>query len=156
MSKTDAGEKLVASNRRAHHNFDILETHEAGLVLQGTEVKSLRESRADLKESYARIDGNEAWLLGLHISPYAQGNRANHDPLRPRKLLLHRGELNRLLGKIMEKGLTLVPLRLYFKQGRAKVELGLARGRKTLDKRHAIREREEQREVSRALRERSR
>ena len=156
MSKPGAGEKLVASNRKAHHNFDILETHEAGLVLRGTEVKSLRESRADLKESYARIDGNEAWLLGLHISPYAQGNRANHEPLRPRKLLLHRGELNRLLGKIMEKGLTLVPLRLYFKQGRAKVEIGLARGRKTLDKRHAIREREEQREVSRALRERTR
>ncbi|HEY7138604.1 MAG TPA: SsrA-binding protein SmpB [Methylomirabilota bacterium] len=156
MSKTGAGEKLVASNRRAHHNFDILETHEAGLVLQGTEVKSLRDSRADLKESYARIEGTEAWLLGLHISPYAQGNRANHDPLRPRKLLLHRGEINRLLGKIMEKGLTLVPLRLYFKQGRAKVELGLARGRKTLDKRHAIREREETREVQRALRERAR
>jgi SsrA-binding protein len=156
VSKPGAGEKLVASNRRAHHNFDILETHEAGLVLQGTEVKSLRDSRADLKESYARIDGNEAWLLGLHISPYAQGNRANHDPLRPRKLLLHRGEINRLLGKIMEKGLTLVPLRLYFKQGRAKVELGLARGRKTLDKRHAIREREETREVQRALRERTR
>ena len=156
MSRTGAGEKLVASNRRAHHDFDILETHEAGLVLRGTEVKALRDSRADLKESYARIEGNEAWLLGLHISPYAQGNRANHDPLRPRKLLLHRGELNRLLGKIMEKGLTLVPLRLYFKQGRAKVELGLARGRKTLDKRHAIREREEQREVHRALRERTR
>lgn len=156
MTKPDAGEKLVASNRRAYHNFDILETHEAGLVLQGTEVKSLRASRADLKESYARIDGNEAWLLGLHISPYAQGNRANHDPLRPRKLLLHRGELNRLLGKIMEKGLTLIPLRLYFKQGRAKVEIGLARGRKTLDKRHAIREREETREVQRALRERTR
>ena len=156
MSKPAAGEKLVASNRRAHHNFEILETHEAGLVLQGTEVKSLRDSRADLKESYARIDRNEAWLLGLHISPYAQGNRANHDPLRPRKLLLHRGELNRLLGKIMERGLTLVPLRLYFKQGRAKVELGLARGRKTLDKRHAIREREETREVQRALRERTR
>jgi SsrA-binding protein len=156
VSKIGAGEKLVASNRRAHHNFDILETHEAGLVLQGTEVKSLRDSRADLKESYARIEGNEAWLVGLHISPYAQGNRANHDPLRPRKLLLHRGEINRLLGKIMEKGLTLVPLRLYFKQGRAKVELGLARGRKTLDKRHAIREREERREVARALRERTR
>ena len=156
MGKSGAGEKLVASNRRAHHNFDILETHEAGLVLQGTEVKSLRDSRADLKESYARIDGNEAWLLGLHISPYAQGNRANHDPLRPRKLLLHRGEINRLLGKIMEKGLTLVPLRLYFKQGRAKVELGLARGRKTLDKRQAIREREERREVARAIRERAR
>jgi SsrA-binding protein len=156
VSKIGTGEKLVASNRRAHHNFDILETHEAGLVLQGTEVKSLRDSRADLKESYARIEGNEAWLVGLHISPYAQGNRANHDPLRPRKLLLHRGEINRLLGKIMEKGLTLVPLRLYFKQGRAKVELGLARGRKTLDKRHAIREREERREVARALRERTR
>ena len=156
MSKPGAGEKLVASNRRAHHDFDILETHEAGLVLQGTEVKSLRDSRADLKESYARIEGNEAWLLGLHISPYAQGNRANHDPLRPRKLLLHRGEINRLLGKIMEKGLTLVPLRLYFKQGRAKVELGLARGRKTLDKRQAIREREERREVARAIREQAR
>jgi SsrA-binding protein len=156
VRKSDGGEKLVASNRRAHHNFEILETHEAGLVLQGTEVKSLRASRADLKESYARIDGTEAWLLGLHISPYAQGNRANHEPLRPRKLLLHRGEINRLLGKIMEKGLTLVPLRLYFKQGRAKVELGLARGRKTLDKRHAIREREETREVQRALRERTR
>ena len=156
MSRTGAGEKLVASNRRAHHNFEILETHEAGLVLQGTEVKSLRDSRADLKESYARIEGSEAWLVGLHISPYAQGNRANHDPLRPRKLLLHRGEINRLLGKIMEKGLTLVPLRLYFKGGRAKVELGLARGRKTLDKRHAIREREERREVARALRERTR
>jgi SsrA-binding protein len=156
VSKPGAGEKLVASNRRAHHDFDILETHEAGLVLQGTEVKSLRDSRADLKESYARIDRNEAWLLGLHISPYAQGNRANHDPLRPRKLLLHRGEINRLLGKIMEKGLTLVPLRLYFKHGRAKVELGLARGRKTLDKRQAIREREERREVARALRERVR
>jgi len=156
VSRPSAGEKLVASNRRAHHDFDILETHEAGLVLQGTEVKSLRDSRADLKESYARIEGNEAWLLGLHISPYAQGNRANHDPLRPRKLLLHRGEINRLLGKIMEKGLTLVPLRLYFKQGRAKVELGLARGRKTLDKRQAIREREERREVARAIRERAR
>jgi SsrA-binding protein len=156
VSKPGAGEKLVASNRRAHHNFDILETHEAGLVLQGTEVKSLRGSHADLKESYARIDGNEAWLVGLHISPYAQGNRANHDPLRPRKLLLHRAEINRLVGKIMEKGLTLVPLRLYFKEGRAKVELGLARGRKTLDKRHAIREREETREVHRALRERTR
>jgi len=156
VRNSDGGEKLVASNRRAHHNFEILETLEVGLVLQGTEVKSLRESRADLKESYAKIEGTEAWLLGLHISPYAQGNRANHEPLRPRKLLLHRGEINRLLGKIMEKGLTLIPLRLYFKQGRAKVEIGLARGRKTLDKRHAIREREETREVQRALRERTR
>jgi SsrA-binding protein len=150
------GEKLIASNRRARHEFEILETHEAGLVLRGTEVKALREGRADLKESYARIEGEEAWLLGCHISPYAQGNRANHDPLRPRKLLLHRSEIHRLLGRVMEKGLTLVPLRLYFKEGRAKVEIGLARGRKTRDKRQAIREREERREMDRAIRERVR
>ena len=147
---------LIASNRKAYHNFDILDTFEAGLVLRGTEVKALRAGRADLKESYARIEGEEAWLMGCHVSPYAQGNRANHEPLRPRKLLLHRAEINRLLGRIMEKGLTLVPLRLYFKRGRVKVELGLARGRKTLDKRHAIREREEQREMQRAVRERTR
>jgi len=149
-------EQLIASNRKAHHNFDILETYEAGLVLRGTEVKALRGGRADLKESYARIEGGEAWLVGCHISPYAQGNRANHDPLRPRKLLLHRAQIGRLLGKIMEKGLTLVPLRLYFKEGRAKVELGLARGRKTLDKRHVIREREERRELDREVRARVR
>jgi SsrA-binding protein len=151
-----SGEKLIASNRRAHHDFEVLETHEAGLVLRGTEVKALRAGRADLKESYARIDGGEAWLLGCHISPYAQGNRANHDPLRPRKLLLHRGELNRLLGRVMEKGLTLVPLRLYFKHGRAKIEVGLARGRKIRDKRQVIREREERREMDREMRERAR
>jgi SsrA-binding protein len=151
-----APERLIASNRKAHHDFEILETYEAGLVLRGTEVKALRDGRADLKESYARVEGDEAWLLGCHISPYAQGNRANHDPLRPRKLLLHRAEINRLLGKIMERGLTLVPLRLYFKQGRAKVALGLARGRKLLDKRHVIREREERREMARALRARAR
>jgi SsrA-binding protein len=148
-------EKLIASNRKAHHNFEILETYEAGLVLRGTEVKALRDGRADLKESYARIEREEAWLLGCHISPYAQGNRANHDPLRSRKLLLHRGEISRLLGKIMERGLTLVPLRLYFKEGRVKVELGLARGRKTLDKRQVIREREERREMDREIRARS-
>ncbi len=149
-------EKLVASNRKARHAYDILETYEAGLVLRGTEVKALRAGRADLKQSYARIEGEEAWLLGCHISPYAQGNRWNHDPLRPRKLLLHRAELRRLLGKVMEKGLTLVPLSLYFRRGRAKVELGLARGRKLLDKRHVIREREERREMDRALRARVR
>jgi len=149
-------EKLIASNRKAHHDYDILEIYEAGLVLRGTEVKSLRDGRADLKDSYARIEREEAWLLGCHISPYTQGNRANHDPDRPRKLLLHRGEINRLLGKIMEKGLTLVPLRLYFKSGRVKVEMGLARGRKLLDKRYVIREREARREMDRAVRERSR
>jgi len=149
-------EKVLASNRRARHDYDILETYEAGLVLRGTEVKSLRQGRADLKESYARVEGGEAWLVGCHISPYVQGNRANHDPLRPRKLLLHHAQIRRLLGKIMEKGLTLVPLRLYFREGRVKVELGLARGRKLLDKRQAIREREERREVDRTLRERVR
>jgi SsrA-binding protein len=150
----DSPEKLIASNRKAHHNFEILDKYEAGLVLRGTEVKALRDGRADLKESYARIEREEAWLIGCHISPYAQGNRANHDPLRPRKLLLHKSEISRLLGKIMEKGLTLVPLRLYFKEGRVKVELGLARGRKTLDKRQVIREREERREMDRAVRAR--
>ncbi len=149
-------EKLIASNRRARHNFDILEMYEAGLVLLGTEVKALRDGRADLKESYARVEGNEAWLIGCHISPYAQGNRANHDPLRPRKLLLHRREISRLLGRVMEKGLTVVPLGLYFKGGRVKVELGLARGRKTLDKRQVIREREERREMDREVRARAR
>ena len=149
-------DKLVASNRRAHHDFEILETYEAGLVLQGTEVKALRDGRADLKESYARLEGNEAWLVGCHIAHYTQGNRANHDPTRSRKLLLHRAELRRLVGKVMEKGLTLIPLRLYFKSGRAKVEIGLARGRKLLDKRHVIREREERREMDRALRARTR
>ena len=149
-------EKLIASNRKAFHAFEILETHEAGLVLQGTEVKALRDGRADLKESYARIEREEAWLLGCHVSPYAQGNRANHEPLRPRKLLLHKAELRRLGGKVQEKGLTLVPLRLYFKAGRVKVELGLGRGRKTLDKRHVIREREVRREMDRAARERAR
>ena len=153
---TSAIEKLVASNRKAYHNFEVLETYEAGLALRGTEVKALRDGRADLKESYARIEQDEAWLLGCHISHYTQGNRANHDPVRPRKLLLHRAQISRLVGKIMEKGLTLVPLRLYFKNGRVKVELGLARGRKVLDKRHVIREREERREMDRALRARTR
>jgi SsrA-binding protein len=156
MKSAHVGEKLIASNRKAFHNFEILETCEGGLVLRGTEVKSLRAGRADLKEAYARIEGGQAWLLGCHISPYAQGNRMNHDPLRPRKLLLHRSEIERLLGKVMEKGLTLVPLRLYFKEGRAKVELGLARGRKVLDKRQVIREREERREMDRAIRARAR
>ncbi len=150
------GDRVVASNRQARHHYEILETYEAGLVLRGTEVKSLRDGKANLKESFARIDGDEAWLLGCHISPYAQGNRENPDPLRKRKLLLHRAELNRLLGKTQERGLTLVPLRLYFKRGRAKVELGLARGKKLHDKRQAIKEREARREMDKAVRARQR
>jgi len=149
-------DRVVASNRQARHHYEILETYEAGLVLRGTEVKSLRDGKANLKESFARIDGEEAWLLGCHISPYAQGNRENPDPLRKRKLLLHRAELNRLLGKTQERGLTLVPLRLYFKRGRAKVELGLARGKKLHDKRQAIKEREARREMDKAVRARQR
>ena len=151
-----AGEKVVSTNRKAFHNFTILETLEAGLVLQGTEVKSLRESSVNFKDCYAAIDNGEAWLIGCHISPYHHGSDANHDPERRRKLLLHRREIERLLGKVAERGLTLVPLRLYFKQGRAKVELGLARGKKLHDKRAAIRERDDRREMAKEARDRQR
>ena len=151
-----AGEKIVATNRKAFHNFSILETYEAGLVLRGTEVKSLREAQVNFKDCYASIDNGEAWLIGCHISPYHHGSDANHDPERRRKLLLHQREIGRLLGKVAERGLTLVPLRLYFKGGRAKVELGLARGKKLHDKRATIRERDERREMAKEARERQR
>jgi SsrA-binding protein len=151
-----ATDKIIATNRKAFHNFAILETYEAGLVLRGTEVKSLRESRVNFKDCYAAIDNGEAWLIGCHISPYHHGSDANHDPERRRKLLLHRREIGRLLGKVAERGLTLVPLRLYFKEGRAKVELGLARGKKLHDKRAAIRERDERREMAKEARGRQR
>ena len=149
---TAAGDKVVSTNRKAFHNFTILETYEAGLALRGTEVKSLREAQVNFKDCYASIDNDEAWLIGCHISPYHHGSDANHDPERRRKLLLHRREIARLLGKVAERGLTLVPLRLYFKNGRAKVELGLARGKKLHDKRAAIRERDERREMAQAVR----
>ena len=151
-----AGEKVIATNRKAFHNFSILETYEAGLVLRGTEVKSLREALVNFKDCYAAIDNGEAWLIGCHITPYHHGSDANHDPERKRKLLLHRREIGRLLGKVAERGLTLVPLRLYFKQGRAKIELGLARGKKLHDKRAAIRERDERREIAKETRDRQR
>jgi SsrA-binding protein len=143
-----AGEKVVATNRQARHHYEILETHEAGLVLRGTEVKSLREGHVSFKDSYAAVEAGEAWLIGCHIAPYHHGTDANHDPERRRKLLLHRREINRLLGKVAERGLTLIPLRLYFKEGRAKLELGLARGKKLHDKRASIREREVKRELA--------
>jgi len=149
-------EKIVSTNRKAFHNFTILETVEAGLVLRGTEVKSLRDAQVNFKDAYATIDNDEAWLVGCHIPPYHHGTDANHDPDRRRKLLLHRREISRLLGKVAERGLTLVPLRLYFKDGRAKVELGLARGKKLHDKRAAIRERDERREMAKEARERHR
>ena len=146
----------MVTNRKARHDFEILETYEAGLVLRGTEVKSLREGKANFKDSYARVEGSEVWLVGCHISPYHHGTHANHDPERKRKLLLHRSEINRLMGKTLERGLTIVPLRLYFKGGRAKLEVGLARGRKLRDKRRVLREREARREMDRAVRARLR
>ncbi len=145
-------DRTVATNRRARHEYEILETVEAGIVLRGTEVKALRAGQVNFKDSYATMRGNEAWLLGCHISPYSHGTDANHDPERDRKLLLHRREIGRLTGKVAERGLTLVPLRIYFKSGRAKLELGLARGKKLHDKRSAIREREVRREMDKAVR----
>ena len=151
-----APEKVVATNRKAYHNFSILETYEAGLALKGTEVKSLRESQVTFKDCYATIENGEAWLIGCHIAPYHHGSDSNHAPERRRKLLLHRREISRLIGKVAERGLTLVPLRLYFKDGRAKLELGLARGKKLHDKREAIREREVRREMVKEARLRQR
>jgi SsrA-binding protein len=144
-------EKVIATNRKARHLYHILETVVAGLVLTGTEVKSLRNGKASLGDSYAVLEGTEVWLLNLHISPYEQGNQFNHEPLRKRKLLLTKREIRRLIGKTREKGLTLVPLRLFFRGGWAKVELALARGKKTHDKREDIARRDADREMARAL-----
>ena len=141
------GDRTISTNRRARHEYEILETVEAGLVLRGTEVKSLRVAGVTFKDSYATIKNGEGWLLGCHINPYSHGTDANHDPERDRKLLLHRREITRLTARVAERGLTLVPLRLYFKGGRAKIELGLGRGRKLHDKRSALRERDVKREI---------
>jgi SsrA-binding protein len=147
-----AEDRVVATNRRARHEYEILESFEAGLVLRGTEVKALRTGQVNFKDSYATVRNGEVWLLGCHISPYSHGTDANHDPERDRKLLLHTREINRLVGKISEKGLTVVPLKLYFKNGRAKLEIGLARGKKLHDKRATLRERETRREMDKAAR----
>ena len=151
-----AGQKLIAENRRARHDYHLLDRLEAGLVLTGTEVKSLREGRVTLQQAYADVREGEAWLLGANIATYDQGNIANHDPERPRKLLLHRGEISSLIGKVKERGLTLVPTRLYFKDGRVKVELALARGKERHDKRRDIAQREADRQIERALKTRGR
>jgi SsrA-binding protein len=148
--------KLITSNRRARHDYTILDTYEAGLVLTGTEVKSLRDGKASLQEAYARVDRDEIWLVGMHVPEYSHGNRQNHDPARSRKLLLHRKEIERLRGMLEQKGLTLVPLRLYWKDGRAKVELGLGRGKKDYDRRQDVAKREAQREIERAMSRRTR
>jgi SsrA-binding protein len=149
-----AGEKLIADNRRARHDYELLERFEAGLVLTGTEVKSLRDGRASLAQAFADVREGEVWLVGAEISTYDQGNIANHAPMRDRKLLLHRGEIASLYGKVREKGLTLVPTRMYWKDGRAKVEIALARGKQTIDKRRDIAKREADRAMQRALKSR--
>ena len=145
-------EKDVAVNRRAYHDYFIDEKYEAGVMLTGTEIKSVRNGRANLRDGYVRIDNGEAWLENVHISPYAQGNLMNQEPLRPRKLLLHRKEISSLIGKVKQKGYTLIPLRVYIARNRAKVEIGLARGKRQYDKREAIAARDAKREIERAMR----
>jgi SsrA-binding protein len=146
----------VATNRRAGHRFELIEKFEAGIELRGSEVKSLRNGKAQLSDAYAAIDHGEVWLRGLHIPPYEPASRENHDPERPRKLLLHRAEIERLLGKTAERGLTLIPTRIYFKGPRAKVELALARGKEGRDRRREIAERDVRREVEREFKSRIR
>ena len=147
--KEDEGIKIVCQNRKAFHDFDIVETIEAGIALTGTEVKALREGRANLKDSYAKVKRGEMFLYGMHISPYSHGGFSNHDPERPRKLLLHKREILKFGGKTQEKGFSIVPTKVYFRKGKAKVELALVRGRKLHDKREAIKRREEAREMDR-------
>jgi len=147
-------DKTVTVNRKARHEFHILESFEAGIALTGTEVKSLRANKANLQDSFARVENSELILYNMHISHYEQGNQFNHEPKRPRKLLMHKQEIMRLLGKTQEKGLTMVPLKVYFTRGKAKVELGLAKGKKVHDKREAIKERDAKREMERAMKAR--
>ncbi len=149
-----AGEKLITENRKARHDYNLLERYEAGIILTGTEVKSLREGRATLQQAYADVRGEEVWLVGAHIAEYAQGNVNNHDPDRDRKLLLHRKEIASLIGKVRERGFTLVPTRMYWKNGKAKVELALAKGKEVRDKRRDIAKRDADRQIERALKSR--
>ena len=151
-----AGEKLITENRKARHEYHLLERFEAGLALTGSEVKSLRDGRAQLQRAYGDIRDGEVWLVGAHISTYDQAGVQNHDPDRDRKLLLHRREIDNLTGKVQERGLTLVPTKLYFKNGRAKVELALAKGKDVRDRRREISKRESDRQIERALKQRSR
>jgi len=147
------GSKLVSDNRKARFEYELLEKFEAGMVLVGTEIKSLRDGKLSLVESYCRIDPKgEVYLMDAHIAPYGFGNRANHDPLRPRKLLLHKKEIHKLIGKVREKGLTLVPTKVYFKAGRAKIEIAVAKGKKIHDKRETIKKRDMERDARREIR----
>ena len=148
--------QLIAKNRKAFHEYEIVETYEAGIVLQGTEVKSIREGRVNLKESYALVKNGELWLEHCHISPFPQGNIYNHEPLRPRKLLLHKRQINKLSGEVARKGMTLVPLSFYFLDGKVKVEIAVARGKKAYDKRETERRKEIERDVQKEMKRRSR
>ena len=148
----DKAERDLAVNRRAYHDYFIDEKYEAGMMLTGPEIKSVRNGRANLRDGFVRIDSGEAWLENVHISPYAQGNVLTQEPLRPRKLLLHRKEISSLIGKVKQKGYTLIPLRIYIASNRAKVEVGLARGKRQYDKREAIAARDAKREIERAMR----
>jgi SsrA-binding protein len=152
--QTKDGIQIVVRNRKARHEYEVLEKLEAGLVLTGTEVKSLRAGRANLQDAFALFDRGELWLQNLHISPYEHGNRYNHDPLRPRKLLLNRRELRKLIGQVEQKGLTLVPLDIYFRRGIAKTTLALVRGKKLHDKREDLKRRADEREMERAFKNR--
>ena len=143
--------KLVANNKKAYHDYFIEEKHEAGIVLHGTEVKSMRMGKCSIKEAFIRIENGEVFVYGMHVSPYEKGNIFNKDPLRVKKLLLHKQEINKLTGKIAEKGYTLVPLQVYFKDGKAKVEIGLAKGKKMYDKRHDIARKDQRREAEKEL-----
>jgi len=145
------GEKAIVDNRRARHDYHLTDRVEAGLVLTGTEVKALRDGKATLQQAYADVRGGEAWLVGLHVPEYGQGNRENHEPDRPRKLLLHRREIDRLYAQVREKGMTLVPTRLYFKDGRVKVEIALGKGKELRDKRRDVADRDAKRQIERAL-----
>ncbi len=147
----DAGRKIVCQNRKARHDYEILETVEAGIALTGTEVKSMRDGRVQLTDAYARIDNEEAFLFNMHVNPYENGGRYNHEPNRTRKLLLHKGEILRLFGKVQLKGLTIIPLSVYFLKGRVKIELGIGRGKKMFDRREDVATREAKREMERAL-----
>jgi SsrA-binding protein len=150
--KKPAGEKIIAQNKTARLNYFIDDTYEAGIALVGTEVKALREGKANLKDSYALVKNGEVFVHEMHISPYTFGNRQNHDPLRVRKLLLHKGEIKRLYGKSRERGLALIPLKLYFKSGKVKMEIGVGRGKKRYDKRESLKVKEDRREIERGMR----
>jgi len=147
----EGGRRIAVRNRKARHEYHILDTVEAGLVLRGTEVKSLRQGRANLQDAFARFERGEVWLHNVHISPYEQGNQFNHDPVRPRKVLLNRNEIRKLFGQVEQRGLTLVPLDIHFTRGKAKVDLALVKGKQKQDKREDLRQRDAQREMERAL-----